>query len=63
MLRSLYIENVAVVKQLNMEPGRGFTVITGETGSGKSVVLDCLSFVTGGRVQKEMLRRGEDRSA
>ena len=39
MLQSLYIENIAVIRRLNLEPCPGFTVITGETGAGKSVVL------------------------
>ncbi len=62
MLRSLYIENVAVIRRTDVAFGEGFTVMTGETGAGKSVLIDCLDAVTGGRFPKEMLRAGAERA-
>lgn len=62
MLQSLYVENIAVARRMNWECRRGFTVLTGETGAGKSVLLDCLSLVTGGKAQRDWIRAGEDRA-
>lgn len=62
MLRSLYIENIAVARQVNVEFHPGFTVITGETGAGKSVMIDCLGLIAGGKAQREMIRSGADRA-
>lgn len=62
MLRSLYIENIAVARQVNVEFRPGFTVITGETGAGKSVMIDCLALITGGKSQREMIRTGAERA-
>ncbi len=60
MLRSLYIENIAVAKRLNLELSHGFTVLTGATGAGKSVMIDSLSVLSGGKFPKEMIRTGEN---
>ena len=62
MLRSLYIENIAVARQLNVDLSPGFTVITGETGAGKSVMIDCLALIMGGKSQREMIRTGAERA-
>ena len=62
MLRSLHIENIAVARRLDIEFDSGFTVMTGETGAGKSVIVDCLALITGGKAQREMLRSGEERA-
>ncbi|MBQ7714556.1 MAG: DNA repair protein RecN [Clostridia bacterium] len=62
MLKSVSISNVAVIKDMNVELDDGFTVITGETGAGKSVFIDCLSFVLGARADRDMIRTGEDRA-
>jgi len=62
MLRSLYIENVAVARKVALDFENGFTVMTGETGAGKSVLIDCLSLITGGKTQREMIRSGEERA-
>ena len=62
MLRSLYIENVAVARRVSLDFGDGFTVMTGETGAGKSVLIDCLALITGGKSQREMIRSGEERA-
>jgi len=62
MLRSLYIENVAVARRIDWELRDGFTVLTGETGAGKSVMIDCLELLLGGRFPREMLRLGAERA-
>lgn len=59
MLSSLHIENVALIKETTLMFGEGFTVLTGETGAGKSIVLDALSLLCGGRSDKELIRSGE----
>ena len=62
MLQSLHIENVAVVKRLDIEFSAGMTALTGETGAGKSVMIDCLGLITGGKSQREMIRTGAERA-
>lgn len=59
MILSLHIENIAVVKSLDVDLGRGFTALTGETGAGKSIIVDCLGVLSGARVDKDIIRRGE----
>ncbi len=59
MLSSLYIENIAVARRMSVDFSGGFTVITGETGAGKSVMIDALSLVSGGKSGREMIRSGE----
>ena len=59
MILSLHIENIAVVKSLDIDLGGGFTAMTGETGAGKSIIVDCLGVLGGARVDKDMIRRGE----
>ena len=60
MLRALTIENIAVAKCLNIEFGDNFTVMTGQTGAGKSVIMDSLSYLLGGKAQRELIRSGEN---
>lgn len=62
MLRSVSISNVAVIKKLNVDFDKGFTVITGETGAGKSVLIDCISFALGSKADKDMIRNGETKA-
>lgn len=62
MLRVLSIENIAVAKEVELELEKGFSVLTGETGAGKSILLDGLSLVLGERITKDMIRPGEDRA-
>lgn len=59
MLRSVSITNVAVIKELNIEFDSGFTVLTGETGAGKSIIIDSLGFVLGAKGSRDMIRTGE----
>ncbi|MDR2357265.1 MAG: DNA repair protein RecN [Oscillospiraceae bacterium] len=60
MIRLIHIENIAVIERAELTFGQGFNVLTGETGAGKSIVIDALSAVTGGRVSRELVRTGAD---
>ena len=62
MLESLYIENIAVIKSVDIDFSQGLCVLTGETGAGKSLLIDSVSFLTGGRVSRDLIRAGEDRA-
>lgn len=62
MLKDLQIENVAVAKKLELEFDDGFSVVTGETGAGKSVMIDCLHLLTGSKTNKDAIRSGEERA-
>jgi DNA repair protein RecN (Recombination protein N) len=60
VLQSLTIRNVAVIDRLHIEFQKGFSILTGETGAGKSILLDSLSFVLGSRTQPiKLIREGE----
>ena len=59
MLNRLYIKNVALISQADIEFGEGLNVLSGETGSGKSVVLDSINFVLGSKSDRTMIRYGE----
>ena len=58
MLRSLYVENMAIISRLNVDFDGGLLAVTGETGAGKSVIVDCLLFLLGGKPDRDLLRRG-----
>lgn len=60
MLSNLHIENIAVVKCVDIDFYKGFTVFTGETGAGKSVIIDCLSLISGEKISKDAIRYGEN---
>ena len=60
MLFSLHIENVAVIKKLDLDFSRGFTVLTGETGAGKSIIIDAINILLGAKADKELVRTGEN---
>jgi DNA repair protein RecN (Recombination protein N) len=62
MLQSLHIENVAVIKSVDLDFSRGFNVLTGETGAGKSIIIDSINLLLGNRVPREILRSGEERA-
>ena len=59
MLQSLHIENMAVIRRIDVDFSEGFTVITGETGAGKSVMIDSLKLLLGAKAEKELIRHGE----
>ena len=58
MLLEITIQNLVLLEKLTLEPGPGFNVLTGETGAGKSMLVDALSLVLGGRARPDMVRRG-----
>ncbi len=62
MLRNLHITNAAVARDVDVDFEDGFTVITGETGSGKSVMIDCLEMITGGKGNRDIVRSGENKT-
>ncbi len=62
MLKDLQIENVAVAKKLELEFDDGFSVVTGETGAGKFVMIDFLHLHTGSKTNKDAIRSGEERA-
>ena len=62
MLENLTIENIAVAKQMEISFRGGFTVITGRTGAGKSIVIDSLLLLCGAKNGRELIRTGEDRA-
>ena len=59
MLDTLHIENIAVVREADITLGRGFTVLTGETGAGKSIIIDAINLLLGARPQRDLIRSGE----
>lgn len=60
MLRSLHIENIAVIKSVDLEFSDGFMVLTGETGAGKSIIIDSINLILGAKADKELVRHGEN---
>lgn len=60
MLKFLHIENIAVIERSDIEFSAGFNVLTGETGAGKSIVIDAINAVLGERTSKELIRAGCD---
>ena len=63
MLLELTVENYAVVEQARIRFQQGLTVLTGETGSGKSIVVDSFSLLLGARASGEMIRSGAAKGA
>lgn len=60
MLKELSIENIAIVKKECIEFDNGFSVLTGETGAGKSIIIDAIGLIMGARFSKELIRSGEE---
>lgn len=59
MISELHIENIAVIKRLTVNFKNGFSVLTGETGAGKSIIIDSVNLLLGARSAKELIRNGE----
>ena len=62
MLTHLQIRDFAIVEAVELEFGRGFTVLTGETGAGKSILIDALLLAVGGRADSGSVRHGAERA-
>ena len=60
MLTNLYIENIAVIEKVSIDFGRGLNVLTGETGAGKSIIIDSINAILGNRTSKDHIRSGSD---
>ncbi len=60
MITTLHIQNIGIIDDLNVELGNGFNVFTGETGAGKTLIIDAINIISGGRFSKEMIRKGAD---
>ena len=61
MLRSLHVKNLALIRETEVEFGEGLNILTGETGAGKSLLIGSVNLALGGKFEKDMLRRGEER--
>jgi len=61
MITYLKVRNLAIVEELEIEPGPGLNVLTGETGAGKSLLIDSLEFLRGGRSSSETIRSGAEK--
>ena len=59
MLTTLHIKNIGIIEDLSIDFQQGLNVLTGETGAGKTLIIDSLQMVSGGRFSKEMIRKGE----
>ena len=62
MLTSLHIENIAVIRSVDIDFSQGFSAFTGETGAGKSMIIDGINLLLGNRADRELIRTGENRA-
>ena len=62
MLRELHIENVAVIERADLELGPGLNILTGETGAGKSILVDAMHAILGARASRELVRTGAEKA-
>lgn len=60
MISTLHIKNIGIIEDLTVDLNTGFNVLTGETGAGKTLIIDSLNLACGGRFSKEIVRRGEN---
>ena len=62
MITTLHIKNIGIIDDLSIDLNNGLNVLTGETGAGKTLIIDSLGIISGGRFSKEMIRKGENNS-
>ena len=62
MISTLHIKNIGIIEDLNIDLNKGLNVLTGETGAGKTLIIDSLEIISGGRFSKDMIRRGASNS-
>ena len=60
MIQSLSVENIALIEKLQVDLGSGLNILSGETGAGKSIIIDAVSFVLGERADRSLIRYGTD---
>ncbi|HEY6008398.1 MAG TPA: AAA family ATPase, partial [Geobacteraceae bacterium] len=60
MLTELRIRNFAIIDEIGLDFAKGFTVFTGETGAGKSILVDAVDLLVGGRASADLIRAGAD---
>ncbi|MCI8384708.1 MAG: DNA repair protein RecN [Clostridia bacterium] len=62
MITTLHIKNIGIIEDITIDFGQGLNILTGETGAGKTLIIDSLQIISGGRFSKEMIRKGENQS-
>ena len=62
MITTLHIKNIGIIDEIEIDLNRGLNVLTGETGAGKTLIVDSLGIIAGGRFSKDMIRRGQSMS-
>lgn len=62
LINTLHIKNIGIIDEISIDLNNGFNVLTGETGAGKTLIIDSLEILAGGRFSKEMIRKGEEYS-
>ncbi len=62
MITTLHIKNIGIIEDITIDFNQGLNVLTGETGAGKTLIIDSLQIISGGRFCKEMIRKGENQS-
>lgn len=62
MITNLHIKNIGIIDDIEINFNEGFNVLTGETGAGKSLIINSLNIISGGRFSKDMIRKGEKQS-
>ena len=62
MISTLHIRNIGIIEDLTIDLNKGLNVLTGETGAGKTLIIDSLQIISGGRFSKDMIRKGETNS-
>ena len=62
MITTLHIKNIGIIEDLSIDLNKGLNVLTGETGAGKTLIIDSIGIISGGRFSKEMIRKGENTS-
>ena len=62
MISTLHIKNIGIIDEITIDFSKGFNILTGETGAGKTLIIDALGIIAGGRFSKEMIRKGQKHS-